>query len=31
MIDLLFGENTVPGTFEPDEWHKELDEFISNH
>jgi Cysteine-rich domain len=31
MIDLLFGEMTVPGTFEPDKWHKEIDEYIENH
>jgi Fe-S oxidoreductase len=31
MIDLLFGEDTVPGTFEPDEWHKELEDFINTH
>jgi hypothetical protein len=31
MIDLLFDEKTVPKTYEPDEWHKELDEFIATH
>ncbi len=31
MIDLLFKEKTIPKTFEPDEWHKELDDFILNH
>jgi hypothetical protein len=31
MVDLLFNEETVPGTFEPDEWHAELDEYIQNH
>jgi Fe-S oxidoreductase len=31
MIDLLFDEETVPNTYEPDEWHKQLDEFISTH
>lgn len=31
MVDLLFEEETVPKTYEPDEWHKELDEFIQNH
>jgi hypothetical protein len=31
MIDLLFGEETVPKTFQPDEWHKELDEYIEAH
>ena len=29
LVDLLFGEDTHPGTFEPDEWHGELDEYIS--
>lgn len=31
MVDLLFGEETLPKTFEPDEWHREIDEFIQNH
>lgn len=31
IIDLLFGEDTVPKTFEPDEWHKELDSYIDLH
>jgi hypothetical protein len=31
MIDLLFKETTVPKTFEPDLWHKELDEYIEKH
>ena len=31
MIDLLFGEDTVPGVFEPDEWHGQLDKFINEH
>jgi Fe-S oxidoreductase len=31
MVDLLFGEHTVPGTFEPNEWHAELEEFINEH
>ncbi len=31
LVDLLFGEDTVPGTFEPDGWHAELDRFISEH
>jgi hypothetical protein len=31
VIDLLFAEETVPGTCEPDAWHKELDEFIAAH
>ncbi|HEX2694714.1 MAG TPA: (Fe-S)-binding protein [Acidobacteriota bacterium] len=28
LVDLLFGEGTVPGTLDPDAWHKELDDFI---
>jgi Fe-S oxidoreductase len=31
LIDLLFDEDTVPGTFEPAAWHKELDEYIDSH
>lgn len=31
LVDLLFGEDTFPGTFEPDEWHGQLDEYISRH
>lgn len=31
MIDLLFNEETLPKTYEPEEWHKEIDEFIKNH
>jgi Fe-S oxidoreductase len=31
LIDLLFAEDTVPQTYDPDQWHKELDEFIENH
>jgi Fe-S oxidoreductase len=31
MIDLLFGEETIPKTYEPEEWHKEIDEFIARH
>ncbi len=31
LVDLLFGEETVPGTFEPDEWHAQLDAFIAAH
>jgi hypothetical protein len=31
MIDLLFDEETVPKTFEPEEWHKELDDYIDAH
>lgn len=28
IVDLLFGEETKPGTFEPDKWHNELQIFI---
>ena len=31
LIDLLFDDETVPKTFEPDEWHKELDDYILKH
>lgn len=31
VIDLLFNEETVPKTFEPDEWHRELDVYIDAH
>jgi Fe-S oxidoreductase len=31
LVDLLFGEPTGIGTFEPDEWHRQLDEFIEAH
>ena len=31
IIDLLFDEETVPKTYEPDQWHKELDEYIASH
>ena len=31
LIDLLFDDKTVPKTFEPDEWHKELSEYIEKH
>jgi hypothetical protein len=31
LVDLLFGEETHPGTFEPDQWHAELDAFIETH
>ena len=28
LIDLLFDEDTVPQTYDPDRWHRQLDEFI---
>ena len=31
LVDLLFGEDTVPGTAEPTEWHAQLDGFIAAH
>jgi Fe-S oxidoreductase len=31
IVDLLFEEETPPGTFEPDAWHAELDAFIASH
>jgi len=31
MIDLLFGEETLRKTVEPEQWHKELDDYIRDH
>ncbi len=31
MVDLLFGEETIPKTIATDKWHRELDEFIALH
>ena len=31
LVDLLFGEETVPGTYEPDDWHQQLDDYIVTH
>jgi Fe-S oxidoreductase len=31
LIDLLFNEETVPKTYEPDEWHTELKNYIDSH
>ena len=31
LLDLLFSEETIPGTFDPDEWHKELRAYIETH
>lgn len=31
LLDLLFGEETQPKTFEPEAWHGELEEFIKGH
>jgi Fe-S oxidoreductase len=30
LVDLLFGEETIPKTFDPSDWHRELDEYIRN-
>ena len=31
LVDLLFTNETVPKTFEPDDWHKELTAYIESH
>jgi Fe-S oxidoreductase len=31
LIDLLFNQETEQKTLDPDEWHKELDDFIDEH
>lgn len=31
LVDLLFGEETGIGTFEPDDWHGELQRYIDEH
>lgn len=31
LLDLLFGYETSPGTFEPEEWHEQLNRFIDEH
>lgn len=31
LVDLLFEEETFPKTYEPDEWHKELKDYIEEH
>lgn len=31
LVDLLFGEPTTLGTFEPDDWHRVLDAYIDAH
>ena len=31
IVDLLFGEETGIETYEPDAWHKELQEYIDEH
>jgi hypothetical protein len=31
LVDLLFNEETIPKTLDPDDWHKELQEYIALH
>ena len=31
IVDLLFGEETIIGTYEPEQWHAELQKFIDRH
>jgi len=31
LVDLLFADETIPKTLEPDDWHKELSEYIEAH
>jgi hypothetical protein len=31
LVDLLFGEETLPKTSESSDWHRELDEYIAQH
>lgn len=31
LVDLLFGEETIPGVVDPDRWHAELDAAIAAH
>ena len=31
LVDLIFQEDTVPKTYEPDDWHHELDEYMEKH
>jgi Fe-S oxidoreductase len=31
LVDLLFAEETFPRTYEPEEWHKELEDYIELH
>lgn len=31
LVDLLFADETLPKTYEPDEWHKEIDGYIEKH
>lgn len=31
LVDLLFGEDTTEGVFEPGAWHAQIEEFIASH
>jgi Fe-S oxidoreductase len=31
LVDLLFREDTIPGTIEPDEWHRQIDDYTATH
>lgn len=31
LVDLLFAEETIRGTYETDQWHREVDEFVDAH
>ena len=31
IVDLLFGEETMVGTYELEQWHGELQDFINKH
>jgi Fe-S oxidoreductase len=31
LVDLLFADETLPKTYEPDEWHKQIDDYIEKH
>lgn len=31
LVDLLFAEDTIPGIFEPNAWHAQLEQFIADH
>ena len=31
IVDLLFGEETLQKTFEPDDWHKQLEDYQKTH
>jgi hypothetical protein len=31
IVDLLFGEDTIVRTYQPEQWHGELQEFIDKH